>query len=49
MVTYFIGGAVGSAAGAFAWNHFGWSGVCAVGLIQVIAAFVLRGTRQSKE
>ncbi|MCU1329877.1 MAG: major facilitator superfamily transporter [Bryobacterales bacterium] len=49
MVTYFIGGAVGSAAGAFAWNHFGWSGVCAVGLIQVVAAFVLRGTRQSKE
>jgi predicted MFS family arabinose efflux permease len=48
MVTYFLGGATGSAAGAFAWNHFGWKGVCAVGLMQCIAAFVLRGTRQSE-
>jgi predicted MFS family arabinose efflux permease len=48
MVTYFLGGAAGSAAGAFAWNHFGWKGVCAVGMMQCVAAFVLRGTRQSK-
>jgi predicted MFS family arabinose efflux permease len=49
MVSYFIGGSVGSAAGAFAWNRFGWTGVCVVGLAQGIAAFVLRGARQSKQ
>lgn len=44
MVTYFIGGSIGSAAGAFAWNRFGWSGVCAVGLLQGVAAYLVRGT-----
>lgn len=48
MVSYFIGGSVGSAAGAFAWNRFGWTGVCAVGLVQCLAAFFLRDARQSK-
>jgi predicted MFS family arabinose efflux permease len=31
MVTYFLGGALGSAAGSWAWQHGGWPGVCAVG------------------
>ncbi|NDJ12735.1 MAG: MFS transporter [Acidobacteriia bacterium] len=48
MMTYFIGGAIGSAAGAFAWNRYGWPGVCAVGLSQGVAAFAFRGARQSK-
>lgn len=49
MVAYFIGGAAGSAAGAFAWNRFGWAGVCVVGLVQGVAAFAFRGTGQLKE
>ena len=31
MVTYFLGGAAGSALGSRAWVAFGWPGVCAVG------------------
>ncbi|BDG01239.1 MFS transporter [Anaeromyxobacter oryzae] len=31
MVTYFAGGALGSTAGAWAWNAAGWPGVCAAG------------------
>ncbi|RFU46479.1 MFS transporter [Paraburkholderia sp. DHOC27] len=32
MVTYFIGGAAGSAVGAFVWPWFGWMGVSVAGL-----------------
>lgn len=38
MVCYFVGGATGSAVGALAWRHFGWSGVCAAGLAFTLAA-----------
>jgi predicted MFS family arabinose efflux permease len=38
MVCYFIGGALGSACGAAAWRHFGWLGVCAVGLAAAAVA-----------
>ncbi|MGG1944106.1 MFS transporter [Trinickia sp. NRRL B-1857] len=33
MVCYFIGGASGSAVGAYAWRAFGWTGVCAAGVL----------------
>ncbi|WP_414456213.1 MFS transporter [Enterobacter quasiroggenkampii] len=33
MTSYFIGGAVGSLISASAWQHAGWSGVCAIGAI----------------
>jgi predicted MFS family arabinose efflux permease len=43
MVSYFIGGAVGSAMGSWAWTHGGWKGVCwcgvaaaAVGLVPLL-------------
>jgi len=38
MVSYFIGGAAGSAAGAFAWRHAGWLGVSGVGLLCAMVA-----------
>jgi predicted MFS family arabinose efflux permease len=38
MVCYFIGGAVGSAVGAFAWRTFGWVGVCTAGFLFAAAA-----------
>ena len=44
MMTYFIGGSIGSAAGAFAWNLYGWTGVCITGLIQGVAAYLVRGS-----
>ena len=33
MTSYFIGGAAGSLVSASAWQHAGWSGVCAIGAI----------------
>ena len=33
MASYFIGGAAGSLISASAWQHAGWSGVCAIGAI----------------
>lgn len=36
MVTYFIGGAIGSSVGANAWAIWGWNGVCASGAIMVL-------------
>ena len=40
MVSYFFGGAMGSALGAYGWNVAGWNGVCAVGLGLVLVALV---------
>jgi predicted MFS family arabinose efflux permease len=40
MVSYFIGGSLGSFLGAYAWDHFGWNGVCAVGLIFMMVAMM---------
>lgn len=47
MVTYFIGGAFGSAAGAFFWQQFEWLGVCmfAIGAIAVAIGLLLKTTR----
>jgi predicted MFS family arabinose efflux permease len=41
MTCYFLGGALGSAAGTFAWNHYGWTGVCVAGLVLVAPAVPL--------
>lgn len=38
MVCYFIGGATGSAVGAYAWRAFGWLGVCGAGVLFAFAA-----------
>ena len=32
MVSFFLGGAMGTAFGAFAWEHYGWPGVSVLGL-----------------
>ncbi|TVY09234.1 MFS transporter [Paenibacillus cremeus] len=41
MVSSFIGGAIGSTLGAYAWSRWGWSGVCVVGGAMVSAAFLI--------
>ncbi|WP_151832058.1 MFS transporter [Acinetobacter ursingii] len=38
MTGYFTGGAVGTTAGSYAWRHFGWNGVCILGIIFAILA-----------
>lgn len=38
MVTYFVGGAAGTAVGTWAWTGHGWAGVCAAGAGLVLAA-----------
>ena len=52
MVVYFLGGATGSALGSYAWERFGWPGVCAVGGILgaagLVALFALGGTKTSQ-
>jgi predicted MFS family arabinose efflux permease len=48
MTSYFIGGALGSTLGAFAWSFDGWSGVCMAGaalLLLALIAFAFTGRR----
>lgn len=33
MTGYFAGGALGTTSGSYAWKHFGWTGVCILGLV----------------
>jgi predicted MFS family arabinose efflux permease len=40
MVTYFLGGSIGSFIGSQAWALAGWPGVCATGILYSIAALV---------
>ena len=47
MVTYFLGGALGSALGAYGWARWGWSGVCVAGAMQLIVALAIRGWMHS--
>ncbi|WP_165249873.1 MFS transporter [Paludisphaera soli] len=44
MVSFFLGGALGSATGAAAWPRFGWPGACAVGSAFLVAALVVFAT-----
>jgi predicted MFS family arabinose efflux permease len=47
MVTFFLGGAAGSALAAYAWQQFRWSGVCAVGTMMPLLAAVKMLTARS--
>ncbi|KRE88673.1 MFS transporter [Frateuria sp. Soil773] len=38
---FFLGGAAGSAVAGVAWAHAGWTGVCAVGALAGVIAFML--------
>jgi predicted MFS family arabinose efflux permease len=49
MVTYFVGGALGSAMGTFAWDHWRWTGVAATGLILCTAAMAPMIRRRQAE
>lgn len=43
MVSYFVGGSLGTYFGAQAWKHAGWTGVCAVGLGFTLLALLAHG------
>lgn len=40
MVSYFIGGSLGTFLGAIAWEYYGWTGVCFIGISFTFLAFV---------
>ena len=41
MVSYFVGGSVGTLIGGQAWQHYGWTGVISVGAIFVILCLII--------
>lgn len=41
MVSYFLGGAIGSALGAYGWQKLGWAGVCLTGLGMLLIAVLV--------
>ncbi len=47
MVSYFLGGSLGSFLGTYCFQHYGWIGVCIIGLVsQLIAAYIhIKGTK----
>lgn len=49
MVSFFIGGSVGSAAASWAWGVWRWTGVCAVSLAALIAALAVYTVRRRRE
>tara|TARA_R100000935_G_C2813178_1_gene156021 strand:+ start:157 stop:1323 length:1167 start_codon:yes stop_codon:yes gene_type:complete len=40
MVGYFIGGALGTISGAYAWQEFGWTGVAVLGMIYSVLILI---------
>lgn len=46
MVSYFLGGSVGSILGAYSWAHYGWTGVCITGLIFQLIAIIAHVKRR---
>lgn len=42
MVSYFLGGALGSALGVYAWTRAGWAGVCVAGAVECGVALAAR-------
>nr|WP_085931671.1 MFS transporter [Desulfosporosinus meridiei] len=48
MVSYFSGGALGSYLGSYSYAHFGWYGVCSLGLLTQLIAFIALKTYKAK-
>jgi predicted MFS family arabinose efflux permease len=44
MVSFFLGGALGSFMGSYSYSHFGWYGVCAFGILTQIVALIIHNT-----
>ncbi|WP_160720556.1 MFS transporter [Bacillus sp. USDA818B3_A] len=48
MVTYFLGGSLGSSLGSYAWNLWQWQGVCLTGGMLIVLGFLVWGIHQLK-
>lgn len=48
MVSYFIGGALGSYLGSYSYAHFQWYGVCIFGLLTQLTAVVIHKSYKAK-
>ncbi len=48
MVSYFLGGAFGSALGNAGWHFFGWAGVCAAGGVVLLPALWIARTMREE-
>lgn len=46
MVSYFLGGSLGSILGAYSWARYGWTGVCITGLIFQLIAIIAHVKRR---
>jgi len=42
MVSYFIGGSLGSWICAYGWKLAGWTGVCSIGVVAVVISFIIQ-------
>ncbi len=49
MVSFFMGGAAGSLAGAFAWAGWGWTGVCLLGMILMASGLAAQALLARRE
>lgn len=49
MVTYFIGGSLGSFLGMHAWSLWQWKGVCLIGGLMILTSLVIWGIGQKKQ
>lgn len=49
MVSYFLGGSIGSLLGTYGWSLWGWNGVCLVGSSMVLACLVIWGVQAYKK
>ena len=43
MVTYFLGGSLGSSLGSYAWSMWKWQGVCLTGGMMIVLGFFVWG------
>lgn len=49
MTSFFIGGTLGSIFGSYAWNVFGWKGVCSIGIMLVAAGAIPIFLKKAKQ
>jgi len=40
MVSYFVGGSLGTLLGSIAWQYYGWAGVCSIGALFTVLALL---------
>jgi predicted MFS family arabinose efflux permease len=48
MFLYFVGGALGSLIGSWAWDHYGWEGVCVSSMGMMVAGGLLHWAGRGK-